>query len=138
MMMNHQVFWYSGILVFWYSVETSERVTRGGAEFRNFSQLCFFCDEEGDVNLHACQTLEMSKQVRTMANDLADSKILAKLSEGDMVATEAKYHAKCILNLFNRHRELNRRTSKGSTETDFIEGKYQSEPFYCNIFSCMV
>jgi hypothetical protein len=32
-----------------------------------------------------------------MANEMQDSKTIAKLAEGDMVAIEANYHAKCFL-----------------------------------------
>ena len=43
------------------------------------------------VNLHQCQTLPLDKRVRKMAQQLVDTKLLAKLSEGDMIATKAKY-----------------------------------------------
>ena len=39
------------------------------------------------VNLHQCQTLPLDKRVRIMAQQLVDT----KLSEGDMIATKAKY-----------------------------------------------
>ena len=58
-----------------------------------------------------------------MAQELNDLKLLGKLSEGDMIATEAKYHKKCILNLFNRYRKHTRNTTINSnSEFDFIEG----------------
>ena len=57
--------------------------------------------------LHECLSIPTSNRVRAMAEDLEDLKLLGKLSEGDMVATEAKYHSKCFLNLFNRHRKHN-------------------------------
>ena len=35
-----------------------------------------------------------------------DSLLMAKLSLGDMVAYEAKYHTKCLLTLYNRARKV--------------------------------
>ena len=35
---------------------------------------------------------------------LEDTDLLAKLAPGDMVALEAKYHTKCLANLYNRAR----------------------------------
>ena len=40
-----------------------------------------------------------------MAQELADTKLLAKLSEGDMIATEAKYHCNCLSRLRNAYRD---------------------------------
>ena len=40
--------------------------------------------------------LSSDKKVKTIAIELADHKLFAKLSEGDMVATEAVYHLKCL------------------------------------------
>ena len=58
----------------------------------NYSDNCFFCNETDDaVNLHQCQTLPLDKRVRKMAQQLVDTKLLAKLSKGDMIATKAKY-----------------------------------------------
>ena len=58
----------------------------------NYYDNCLFCDQTDDaVNLHRCKTLSLDKRVRKMAQGLVDTKLLAKLSEGDMSATEAKY-----------------------------------------------
>ena len=58
----------------------------------NYYDNCLFCDQTDDaVNLHRCKTLSLDKRVRKMAQGLVDTKLLAKLNEGDMSATEAKY-----------------------------------------------
>ena len=44
----------------------------------------------------------MDKNVSEWAENLQDSKLLAKLSEGDLTTTEAKYHKKCLIELYNR------------------------------------
>lgn len=40
--------------------------------------------------------------MRQCALDLKDQRLLAKLSTGDMVAQEAKYHAPCLASLYNK------------------------------------
>ena len=44
-----------------------------------------------------------------------DARLIAKLSEGDMMATEAKYHKKCLTNLYN-NLKLKRNSAKGAKE----------------------
>ena len=39
-----------------------------------------------------------------IAHELQDTMILGKLSEGDMIATEAVYHAKCLATYYNNYK----------------------------------
>ena len=39
--------------------------------------------------------MDVHHRVKRFAKNLGDTKYLAKISEGDMVAIEAKYHVKC-------------------------------------------
>ena len=76
--------------------------SRNTVSANNFKEKCFFCDKvEACGTLHSCQTLYLDMRVRKIAHELADTKLLAKLSEGDMVATEAKYHLKCLVLFYN-------------------------------------
>ena len=55
--------------------------------------------------------------------DLSDGKLLAKLSSGDAVSQNLKYHAVCLATLYNRHRvHLNaicrEQTNKSSPDKD--------------------
>ena len=43
-----------------------------------------------------------------MCKTLNDTPLLAKLEPGDMIALEAKYHQKCLVNLYNKARALDR------------------------------
>ena len=74
--------------------------------------------------LHECLSIPTSNRVRAMAEKLEDLKLLGKLSEGDMVATEEKHHSKWFLNLFNRHRKHIRNSTVESNDNQniFIEG----------------
>lgn len=55
--------------------------------------------------LHAASTLEVDRKVRECALLLKDGNLLAKLSTGDMIAIEAKYHTKCLTMLYNKARQ---------------------------------
>ena len=66
---------------------------------------CFFCDK-GDTEgkLHEVCTFQLDYHVCKSAYDLQDEKHLAKLNAGDLIAIEAKYHAKCLAELYNKAR----------------------------------
>ena len=92
---------------------------------RNFSEKCFFCDKlETCDTLHSCQRLYLDNRIRKIAHELADTKVLAKLGEGDMVATEAKYHRKCLVHFYNRYCNHNVRKSEETTNLEVIQGEF--------------
>jgi len=57
-------------------------------------------------------------KVHKCAIALNDSILQAKLKPGDMIALEAKYHHKCLVNLYNRARALDRATQDKHGEAD--------------------
>ena len=63
------------------------KVTRQSMQARTFTAACSFCEGKGD--LIQCRSLELDCNVQKMAEVLKDSKLLAKLAEGDMCATES-------------------------------------------------
>ena len=63
------------------------------------SPVCFFCDLPG-TDLRQVMTFAVNDRVCKRAAILQDSMLLAKLATGDMIATEAKYHPSCLLNLY--------------------------------------
>jgi len=69
--------------------------------------LCFFCNQVlGTLGLQRASTLELDRKVRESAMKLKRNDLLAKLSSGDMIAIEAKYHARCLVSLYNDVRKL--------------------------------
>ena len=79
---------------------------------------CFFCDTvDSQLNLHAASTLEVDQKVRECAFLLNDSKLIAKLSAGDLLAIETRYHAKCLVGLYNRARQSNSPTTKHTVKS---------------------
>ena len=47
---------------------------------------------------------EMDKKVREAATELLDQRLIAELSEGDLVATESKYHKTCLAEFYSKAR----------------------------------
>ena len=49
-------------------------------------------------------TMELDKRLNECARNLNDGKLLARLTGGDIVAQELKYHRSCLTALYNRER----------------------------------
>ena len=85
-----------------------QHTTRRSLSAKNFTEKCFFCDTaKVNEELHTCQTLYLDICIRNIAQEMNNAKLLIKLSEGDMVATEAKYHRGCLIMLYNSYRKHN-------------------------------
>ena len=79
---------------------------------------CFFCEKNDFAsNLRLASTLELDKKVRESAILLNDTKLIAKLSTGDLIAIEAKYHAACLVKLYDRARPLKKQCSDATNSS---------------------
>ena len=58
------------------------------------------------------QTTGIHEKVFAAALKLSDTKLPAKLSEGDMFARDAKYHKICLTGLNNRVRAFDRKKAR--------------------------
>ena len=67
-------------------------------------------------------TFQIDRRVRESAALLGDTLLLARLSMGDMVALEAKYHAKCLLALYNRARKVKTDAQQGTDRERELSG----------------
>ena len=56
-----------------------------------------------EQDYHSCNA-ETDGSIHSMANELQDTLLLAKLSSGDMIAMDAVYHKHCLTALFTRYR----------------------------------
>ena len=85
---------------------TSGVQTRSAFSHTTALDLCFFCNEPaGTTYLHEASTHKLDMKVQRCALQLEDRKLLAKLSAGDMIALEAKYHRNCLTTLYNKARQ---------------------------------
>ena len=59
---------------------------------------CFFCDAVicDEEVVHRAVTKNLDSNVQFMATELRNTKLLARLSVGDMTASDAVYHKNCI------------------------------------------
>jgi len=84
---------------------------------------CFFCGQSsGTIGLHEAATFQIDERVRACAVLLGDTELLAKLSPGDMVALDAKYHTKCLVGLYNRARKAKADGLKGTDQKEMFSG----------------
>ena len=84
------------------SSSTPSTKTRSHFQAQNFQKKCFLCGAVTKESLHQVQTFKLDQHVRDAAERLMDEELLAKLSEGDLVATEACYHSTCLTTLYNK------------------------------------
>lgn len=66
---------------------------------------CYFCEGTSEP-LRAVSTYKVDHCVRKSALALQDGKLLAKLSAGDMMAQDAKYHPLCLASFYKRAKSL--------------------------------
>lgn len=94
---------------------TSKKFTRRSGKFEERGpETWFLCDDESSLSdpLREASTFHLDNRVRKCAIDLQDGRLLAKLSGGDLVAQEAKYHPRCLVSLYNRAEALQERSKQ--------------------------
>ena len=78
----------------------------------------FFCDKnEKHGVLHKVISTEVNEDFKTCAKQLRDTRLLTKLSAGDMYAQDAFYHKKCMTALHNHVRATEKTNSEVSAQT---------------------
>ena len=78
---------------------------------------CIFCSQTSG-KLHQCATMELDCDLRKIAKDLQDTAMIAKLSSGDLVAIEAKYHFNCLSAYKSQHRSFIRSQKSNDNEEE--------------------
>ena len=82
---------------------------------------CFFCEQDLTQAVkykRVAATFALDKRVRQYATDLGDSRLLTKLAGGDMVATEAEYHANGLTSFYKLHLKYVERSSQTTTSNN--------------------
>ena len=79
---------------------------------------CIFCNTNS-ASLHSCSTIELDNELKQMALELQDSQLMSRISGGDIIAIEAKYHINCLVSYKNRYRSMRRaHVSESSSNTE--------------------
>ena len=69
------------------------------------TSVCFLFEEEAEISsLRQAMTMHLNERLNECARTLNDGMLLAKLSAGDAVALELKYHPACLVAVYNRER----------------------------------
>ena len=78
---------------------------------------CFICDKEASSSeLRQVMTMNLNNRLNECARNVNDGKLLARLSIGDAIAQELKYHLECLTDLYNRERSHLRATKRHEQE----------------------
>jgi hypothetical protein len=100
----------------------SSRLTRSSVPpmVASVETVCFLCTlpEKRNNKLHLVTTLQLSERVKEWAKYVMDARLIGMLQTSDLVASEARYHHKCLQNLRNRCRKD---TSSASSESSVCE-----------------
>ena len=91
---------------------SSSRKSRSSFDSKNFQNICLLCNESTAEQLYLVTSLDMDKKLKEAAAELLDKRLIAKLNEGDLVATEIKYRKTWISEFYNKVRTF---ASKAST-----------------------
>ena len=76
-------------------------------------QTYFICDKKTSSSEHRqVMTMNLNNRLNECAQTLNDEKLLAKLSGGNVIAQEFKYHFVCLTDLYNRERMYLRATKR--------------------------
>lgn len=91
------------------SSSTSQRSKRQSTGLHK--NTCLFCDECGTKTLHEYATKSAEYNLKLMATEMQDGKVLAKIMCGDLVSNELKYHLHCLTRYRNDYRGYRRQSS---------------------------
>lgn len=68
-------------------------------------KVCFLCEKEAPKSeFRHAMTKDLDKRLNECARNLNDVRLMARLSGGDIIAQELKYHRSCLTALYNRER----------------------------------
>ena len=96
---------------------------------------CFFCNKS-DGKLYSCTAKLRKKHVNEWAVYMQDSKLLAKLSEGDMTTTGAKYQKNCLTNMYNKFKAKQKNAAVEKELLSTIKGILHNFQIYVHIKCC--
>ena len=91
------------------------------------AEKCICCEQEHEIEqLSSVKTFEQDSNIKTMATDLQDVEIMARISGGNMISIEAKYHLSCLTKLRNRHRSFQRKLKHQTMKKDDNVAEYHA------------
>ena len=77
---------------------------RSHEKFKKLEHKNVYFAERKKGELREAMTIQVNKRINECAKTISDKKLLAKLSAGDVIAQELKYHPACLVALYNEER----------------------------------
>ena len=109
------------------ATQSSTRPSASKDAAENDDLLCFFCGKGKPQNLRRASTFKLDKKVRECAMTLQDFDLLAKLSEGDMIAQDAMYHPLWLLAFYKKAKSANGNSAPIVDEEKELHGMVLAE-----------
>ncbi|CAC5423156.1 unnamed protein product [Mytilus coruscus] len=69
-------------------------------------------------SLRKAMTMKLNDRLKSCAETLQDKQLLAKLSIGDVIAQDLKYHPACLVGLYNKERAVKKKTEQTQIDTN--------------------
>ena len=85
--------------------EMSDSDKRQSIDSSAEKNICIFCEKKTG-KLHEYSTFSSGNTLKNMALEMQDTTLTAKLSAGDVIAIEAKYHLQCLTAYRNKYRSF--------------------------------
>lgn len=104
------------------------RSTERNKKSETSKAMCIFCEVSSEP-LHEFTTFNASKSISQMATAMGDKNLLVKLSGGDLVAIEAKYHFNCLSDYRNRYRAHLRAGASSSNSPCLADSRAKAQAF---------
>ena len=88
--------------------------------------LCYICEEVITENhvAHDASTWTVNATLTSMAMATGNTKLLAKLSDGDMHAQDARYHKSCMTIMYNQYKKASMHTE----QKEYLDCNVSPEP----------
>ena len=86
---------------------------RSRTSFNN--SLCIYCQQEKNEVLHNVETMSYGTDYKAIAEKMQDRVMMVRFGDGDLVASEAKYHLRCAVDYRNKYRKFLFSTTKQNT-----------------------
>ncbi len=81
---------------------SDKKVTRTSCSRATVKQnSCLVCGDSAGI-LHKVSTFRTDSRIRSCAEEIQDTVLLAKLSAGDLISQDAVYHSKCLVSLYKK------------------------------------
>ena len=101
----------------------------GRKKLERNKDLYISCEMSTSEQIHKFTTFNANKSVSQMATEMGDMDLLVKLSVGDLVAIEAKYHLNRLLRYRNCYRSHLRAKSDSSSSLHSTDRRAKARAF---------